>query len=87
MGENETSDGTTRILGTVTITGTNSGSYLGGGFMFPLGDFICGNNGGGSSDCITAPLAGGAFTVIPEPSTGLFLALGLAGIGVARRRK
>ena len=78
---NKFGNGTDKVLGTVTITATQNGTFLGGAFMFPLGDFISGTTG----DAF-APIAGASFTVIPEPGTALLMLLGLGGLGVMGRK-
>jgi hypothetical protein len=77
-----TGNGQTKVMGTVTITASTSGSYLGGAFMYPLVD-----SWNGSAGSEVAPIEGAAFTVIPEPGTALLMLLGLGGLGVMGRKK
>ena len=70
----------TRLLGAVTILATTPGEFLGGAFHYPGADGVAGTEGVTYSE-----LNGAAYIVGPEPGTGLLLALGLVGVGGARR--
>lgn len=78
-----TGDGSTQILGTVTITATTPGTYLGGAFMLPLADFYCGDLDG----CAVAPIAGASFSVVPEPGTAMLMGAGLIAMAMGRRQR
>ncbi len=90
----KTGDGIPAMVGTVTIavgpgaTGGISGGglglpgvYQGGGIQYPGIDGFLGS-GGAESVTIT----GGSFTVVPEPGTGVMLALGLVLVGHGTNR-
>jgi hypothetical protein len=81
FGTNLTANNQVRVIGTVTVTATNTGSFLGGAYMVPLGDFF-----GGTDGNLNAPIAGASFTVVPEPGTALLMLLGLGGLGLMGRK-
>ena len=78
----KTGNGAPSLVGTVTIHADTVGTFEGGGFQDPGVDGFLGSGGGGS-----VPFSGGDFTVIPEPGTALLMGAGLAGLGIAGRRK
>jgi len=76
-----TGDGSTSVVGTVTITANTSGVFDGGGFFLPNVD---GFVSGGIDDGSIATAA--SFTVVPEPGTALLMVLGLGGLGIMGRK-
>lgn len=84
FGGNYTSDGTTRVMGTVTITATAAGSFQAGAFMIPGLDTFEGTDG---ADSVVSVSAFNYLVNVPEPSTALLLGLGLGGLGVMSRKR
>jgi hypothetical protein len=78
-GEGQTSDGSTRVLGWVTITATTPGDFLGGAFMYPLVDIF----GGVDPPNIFSPINGASFTVVAAPAVPALSASQLALLGIA----
>lgn len=74
-------DGTTRVIGTVTITTNQAGAFQGGGFAIAGLDTMEGLT-------IQQPfnVASFGYTVIPEPGTAILMVLGLGGLGVMGRK-
>ncbi len=78
-----TGDGSTSLIGTVTITANTVGTFDGGGHFYNGTSFFgAGGSGAGTGPTVT----GGAFTVVPEPGTALLMFLGLGGLGVMGRK-
>ena len=73
--------GVPSLVGTVTIHADASGSFQGGAMQLPG---IDGFLGSGGADTVSVNAA--SFTVVPEPSTAVLIAMGMATIAVVRRR-
>jgi hypothetical protein len=74
-------NGTTKLLGTVTITADASGVYYGGAFHYPGIDEF----GGSTQPPEISLINGTAFTVVPEPGTAVLMLIGICGLATMRR--
>jgi hypothetical protein len=74
--------GVSSLVGTVTIHADAVGNFSAGGFMSPGVDGFLGTSGAD-----TVLVSGASFTVVPEPSTIVLLAAGVAALARKSRRR